>query len=304
MKYLALLLVVAMSFIQAYGQKVLYITHEPGKSHEYTPQKEIFVSLGKEAGWKLTVSSGTHDDQLIRLEDPQLCDGYDVVVYNFCFAKTLNLNAASNIIDQTRNKGVPALVIHCAMHSFWASYKGSLKKGDKFIQVSESGAMADAKVYEDWKKQNPHKVFPVWGDFTGVASTSHGAKAAIKVTKCCAHESTTSVPKAGYTTAEIAELYNNFYILDSVKPLLKGTQVAYPNDIARKRLMGKKLTEAELAVPKQKSEAVVMWQVPQGKSELIGLSLGHDISEWQQIEFQNLIKDSVKYLYKNNKKSK
>ena len=223
------------------------------------------------------------------------------MVYNFCFAKSLNLQAASNIIDQTRNKEVPALVIHCAMHSFWASYKGVLKKGDEFVQVSDSGAMADAKVYEDWKKKNPNKVFPIWGDFTGLASTLHGAKAPIKVTKCCDHEAIKSVPKAGYTTAEIAELYNNFYVLDSVKPLLKGTQIAYPNDIARKRLLGKKLTEAERAVPKQKSEAVVMWQVPQGKSELIGLSLGHDITEWQQTEFQNLLKDSVNYLYKNNK---
>lgn len=291
-----------MIFNQVQAQKVLYVTHEPGKSHNYTPQKEVFIDIAKSSSWELTVSSGTHDDQLVRLEDPQLCKGYDVVVYNFCFAKTLNLKAASNIIDQTRKHGVPALVIHCAMHSFWASYKGAIKKGGKYVQVSESGAIADAKVYEDWKKNNPNKTFPVWGDFTGVASTSHGAKAPIKVSKCCDHESTKSLQKASYTTADIAELYNNVYVLDSVRPLLKGTQIAYPKEISKKHLKGENLSPEEEATPKQKSEAIVMWQVPQGKSELIGLSLGHDISEWQQTEFQNLLKDSVSYLYKNKKK--
>ena len=41
-----------------------------------------------------------------------------------------------------------------------------------------------------------------------------------------------------------------------------------------------------------------MWLVPQGKSKVLGLSLGHDMGEWEQPEFQSLIGDGVNFLLK------
>jgi hypothetical protein len=266
MKKLILLSLALMSLSSlADAKKILYFTHEPGKWHKYSPQKETFIKIAKEAGWELTVSTGDHDPQILKLRDPKLTDGYDAVVYNFCFAKSADLKAVSNVIAQTREKGTPAMVIHCSMHSFWPTFKG--KDGKVTIK---------AGLKESWEKENPGKAFPVWGDFTGVASIKHGPKAPIKVEKCCEHEATKSLKPEGYTTGT-AELYNNYYVTKDVKPLLNGTQ---------KVRKGKE------------DKAIVMWQVPQGKSEVIGLSLGHDMKEWVQPEFQSLIKDAVNYLVK------
>ena len=291
MRKVILLLFVLSSFAMA-QKKVLYFTHEPGRWHKYAPQKAIFIQLAEKAGWDLTVSTGEHDPQIVALRNPELTKGYDAVIYNFCFAASKDLEAVSNVIAQTREKGVPAMVIHCAMHSFWGTFKNGHKG-----RPATGEAKPLPELVEKWNKENPGKDFPIWGDFTGVASTFHGPKTPIKVTKCCDHEATKSLSPGGYTTVN-AELYNNFYVLDSVKPLLKGLQESYPKAIDRKIKKGQKLTDKEKNTPKNKDEAIVMWQVPQGKSEVIGLSLGHGEEEWNQPEFQGLLIDSVNYLLK------
>lgn len=291
MKKALLLLLFLSSFVMA-EKKVLYFTHEPGKYHKYTPQKEIFIKLAEKAGWDLTVSTGMHDPQIEALRNPDLTKGFDAVVYNFCFAKSNDLVAVSNVMAQTREKGTPTMVIHCTMHSFWSTYKSGHKG-----RPATGEAKPDPKVFAKWNKENPGKDFPVWGDYTGVASTFHGPKAPIQITKCCEHESTKSISTGGYTTGT-AELYNNFYVLDSVKPILKGSQTAYPVAISRKLAKGKELTEKEKNTPKETAEAIVMWEVPQGKSKVLGLTLGHGEEEWNQPEFQSLIIDGVNYLFK------
>ena len=51
----------------------------------------------------------------------------------------------------------------------------------------------------------------------------------------------------------------------------------------------------------QNDKAVVMWTCPQGKSQVIGLTLGHSTEEFEEEVFQNLVVDSVNYLLKNPK---
>lgn len=286
------LLLLAISPLVEAGKKVLYFTHEPGKYHKYTPQKEMFIKLAKRAGWDLTVSTGEHEPQVLKLRDPKLTEGYDAVIYNYCFAKSQDLKAVSNVIAQTKEKGTPAMLIHCSMHSFWGTYKFGKETSDR---SANKKAQPLPELLAQWDKENPGKDFPFWGDFTGVASTGHGPKTPIKVSKCCEHDSTQSLDSKGYTTVN-AELYNNFYVTDSVKPLLKGHQESYPKSYYKKMKSGKKLTEADKV--KNKAEAIVMWQVPQGKSEVLGLSLGHGEEEWNQPEFQNLVIDGVNYLLK------
>ena len=291
-----IILMALLAFIcstTAAGKKVLYVTHEPGKYHKYTPQKNIFIEVAKKAGWDLTVSTGDHEPQIVALRDPKLTEGYDAIVYNFCFASSKDLDAVSNVITQTRDKGTPCMVIHCSMHSFWATFKPG-----KEATVDKGQAKVNAALVAEWEKANPGKDFPIWGDFTGVASTGHGPKAPIQIEKCCEHSATKSIPATGYTTAPVAELYNNFYVTDTVTPLLKGTQTQIDKKISKKIAAGKELNAAEkkkLANPK-KSTATVMWVVPQGKSKVLGLSLGHDEGEWSQAEFQSLLTDGVNFL--------
>ena len=285
MKYLLMILAGLMISCTSVEQsrKVLYVTHEPGKYHDYTAQRKIFEGIADEAKWELTVHSGDHDSQLKNLADPTLTDGYDAVVYNFCFAHSKDLLTTENIIKQTREKGTPAMVIHCAMHSFWATFK----EGDPNIlgDSYKGSAKPDAQEVKKWQAEYPNKAFPIWGDFTGIASTMHGPKIPMKVTKCCDHDAIKSFPEEGYTTVN-AELYNNYYIVDGVTPLLRGTQ----KGIGYK---GKGKNKRKINVD---AEEIVMWQVPQGKSEVVGLTTGHSTEEWQQPEYQAIIKDAVNYL--------
>ena len=293
-KLILTLIVLSASLFAQEKKKVLYFTHEPGKWHKYAPQKATFIKLAEKAGWDLTVSTGDHDPQVAALRNPDLTKGFDAVVYNFCFAKSQDLDAAANVIAQTREKGTPALLIHCSMHSFWSTFKSG--KAGALGADYKGKALADPALVEAWKKKNTGKEFPVWGDFTGVASTRHGPKVPITVTKCCEHESTKSLASEGYKTVN-AELYNNFYVTDSVKPILKGVQTIYPKKIQKKISSGKELTDAEKKSAK-KDEAIVMWEVPQGKSKVIGLTLGHGEGEWNQSEFQNILIDTVNYMVK------
>jgi len=295
-KLISTLLILIFCSTLAAEKKVLYFTHEPGKYHEYTPQKEIFIKIAKRAGWELTVSTGSHEEQIQKLRNENLTKGFDAVVYNFCFAACKDLKAIGNVIAQTRKKGTPSMLIHCSMHSFWATYKtgkaGALGADYKGI------AKADPKLVAEWNKNYAGQPFPVWGDFTGVASTGHGPKLPIKVKKCCEHEATKGITADGYTTVN-GELYNNFYVLKSVKPLLQGTQAQYPRKIAKKMAAGKELTDKEKKIKAKVATACVMWDVPQGKSRVIGLTLGHSTAEWQQSEFQALIINGVNSLIKN-----
>jgi type 1 glutamine amidotransferase len=54
------------------------------------------------------------------LEDENFANGYDVLVYNFCFAAEKNKALIANASRATRS-GKPTVLLHCAMHTFMAS---------------------------------------------------------------------------------------------------------------------------------------------------------------------------------------
>ena len=54
------------------------------------------------------------------LKNPKFAEGYDVIVYNFCFADDKNSEIIENALKATRD-GKPTVMIHCAMHTFMAS---------------------------------------------------------------------------------------------------------------------------------------------------------------------------------------
>ncbi len=253
------------------GKKVLYFTHEPGRWHKYTAQLEIFRQIAKKADWEVTVMSGQHEPQIKKLHTPDFGKGYDAIVYNFCFAKSRDLEAQANLVAQTREHGVPAMLIHCAMHSWWPSYKDG--KPGAIGPDYKGKAKADPGLVAEWTKNHAGKPFPAWGDFTGVASGRHGPKQPITMKKVAEHEATKSFPKE-FTTGK-TELYNNIYVLDGVVPLIEGVQ--------------------------GNAKAIVMWLCPQGKSQVMGLTVGHDVGDWATNEFRGLITDGVNYLIANPK---
>ena len=157
------------------------------------------------------------------------------------------------------------MLIHCSMHSWW----GTFKNGKEAVGVSK--AKADPKLVAEWKKNHPKEKFPVWGDFTGVASTKHGPKQPIKVEGIKTDHPALKNFK-NYTTSAKTELYNNYYITDDTVPLVKGIQ--------------------------GKAEAVIMWEAPRGKGKVIGLSLGHSVDDIKDAGFKALVIDGINYLMK------
>ena len=101
--------------------RVLLITG--GCCHNYTFQtqalKEAVAKLAR-AEWTVVNEGGTGTKAQIPLyENPDWSKGFDVVVHNECFADTTDHEYIRKI-THAHKAGVPAVVIHCAMHTYRA----------------------------------------------------------------------------------------------------------------------------------------------------------------------------------------
>jgi len=141
--------------------RILYVTSLPGTYHDYVTQREIFQETANRAGWDVTVIIGSYKTLnqkgrasnnhkpgvrgtteessarykrimaeisaqkpwLERLKEKNYAKGFDAIVYNVCLAHVTDLEATANMIDQTRELGVPAFLIHCSMNTFWSTFK-------------------------------------------------------------------------------------------------------------------------------------------------------------------------------------
>lgn len=255
--------------------KVLYVTQDNCPYHNYPQQKEEFNKIAStQKHWDVTVLSNNGDALIQHLAtNPEFAKGYDVVIYNFCLANSDNLEAPYNIIQQTRKLGVPALLIHGALHSFWPTFK---ENGPESVQVEGQSEKVRTRknLLELWNKNHAGEPFPVWPSLTGIGSTAHGPHDFINVKKIKAdHEILKGFNE--YQTVKVAELYNNYINETEAKttiPVLKGIQ--------------------------GQAEAVVLWEFPLGTSKAVGFTLGHSVEAWHQEEFQRIIINSVNYLGK------
>jgi type 1 glutamine amidotransferase len=95
-----------------------------GCCHNYALQTEALkgaVAKLAKAEWNIVTEGGTGTRAQIALyDDPNWAKGYDLVVHNECFADTTNHEYIRKI-TQAHKGGVPAIVIHCAMHTYRAT---------------------------------------------------------------------------------------------------------------------------------------------------------------------------------------
>ena len=102
--------------------KALLVTG--GCCHNYAFQSRALtnaVSAAADVEWTVVHEGGTGTKAQIGLYDkPDWAAGYDVVVHNECFANTDDPDYIRRIADAHRD-GVPAVVIHCAMHTYRAA---------------------------------------------------------------------------------------------------------------------------------------------------------------------------------------
>ena len=101
--------------------KALLVTG--GGYHDYERQKTILtegVSARANVEWTIVHDSSKEDGHKIPLfEDPKWAEGYDVVVHNECFANITDAAYINKVVDAHKG-GIPAVVVHCAMHTFRA----------------------------------------------------------------------------------------------------------------------------------------------------------------------------------------
>ena len=95
-----------------------------GCCHDYMLQDKILVDAVDKVlpvDWTIALQGGRGTRARIPLySDPAWFEGYDVVVHNECHADVDDAEFIRRITAAHR-AGVPALVIHCAMHSYRAA---------------------------------------------------------------------------------------------------------------------------------------------------------------------------------------
>ena len=100
--------------------KVLLVTS--GCCHDYDFQtKQLQLAFQKESVdvvWTVVNDGGKGTSAILKLyDDPDWAKPYDVVIHNECFAKTTDAAYIRSITD-SHKAGTPAVVIHCAMHTY------------------------------------------------------------------------------------------------------------------------------------------------------------------------------------------
>ena len=120
--FLLIALLSATDAVAADAIKALLVTG--GCCHNYAFQTEAMkkgIARHAEVNWTVVNEGGTGTQAEIDLyQNPKWAQGFDVVVHNECFANTTNPDYIRKI-TRVHHEGVPAVVIHCAMHTYRAA---------------------------------------------------------------------------------------------------------------------------------------------------------------------------------------
>ncbi len=214
-----------------------------GCCHDYASQSKLLKEgLEKRINAEVTVVLATQNNTGTRFkiyESDGWAKGYDVVIHDECSANVTERPYVNRILAAHKD-GLPAVNLHCAMHSYrWGDFRKPVEPG-----ADNAG----------------------WYEMIGVQSTSHGPKTPIDVIHTNDSHPVTKGLKNWKTINE--ELYNNVRIFDGATALTKGDQVTQPN---------KRQLKANPDAKPRKATAVVAWTNAYGpkKTRIFSTSLGH-----------------------------
>jgi len=164
---------------------------------------------------------------------------FDVVIHDECSANVSERPYVDRILNAHRN-GVPAVNLHCAMHSYrWGNFQEPVADG-----ADNSG----------------------WYEMIGLQSSRHGPQSPIDVTY-----SDHAIAKglSSWKTVN-EELYNNVRVYDSSHIVASGKQMQMPRK--------KKNKPVDPDAKPTEAEAVVAWTNEFGpkKTRIFSTSLGHN----------------------------
>lgn len=171
--------------------KVLMVTG--GGWHDYEAQKTILEEgIGERVNVEFTIDfeAGTDDSEgrISRHRDTAWAEEFDLVLYNMCFAQMEDDKWVNRLVLEGHvEHGVPAVLLHCAMHSY-SFQDGYGEAWEKFMGVRS-------------KSHERRRPFPV-----EAVNTDHPVMA---------HFETPWTPPQG-------ELYRIYETFDTVTPLAEG----------------------------------------------------------------------------------
>ena len=177
--------------------KILLITG--GCCHDYAKQKDI-LKKGIEERINAEITQIHSDDKGTKPPLPifgnaEYAKGYDLVIHDECAADIKDPAVIAGVLKPHREDGIPAVNLHCAMHSY--------RFGD-FGKPVAAGA------------ENSH-----WYEYLGLQSTGHGPQLPITITVLDEKAPVTS-SIVGWVTGK-EELYNNIQVTTG-KALARGKQ--------------------------------------------------------------------------------
>ncbi|MDF1741306.1 MAG: ThuA domain-containing protein [Verrucomicrobiales bacterium] len=215
-----------------------------GCCHDYAVQKDI-LKAGVESRINATVdieysADTTTEAKFPIYEKDNWAEGYDVVLHDECSANITDPAYLKRILDAHR-AGVPAVNIHCAMHSYrWGNFKEPVEVG------GDNAA---------------------WYEMIGIQSTGHGPKEPIDITYTDKKHPITQ-GLADWTTID-EELYNNVQIFDTAHALATGDQIQFPKV--------KKGQKKDPNAVGKNAQAVVAWTNIYGpnKTKIFSTTIGH-----------------------------
>lgn len=92
-----------------------------GCCHDYAAQKDLLtkgISARANVTWDIAVEGiGTRNHRMSLYDKPDWRKGYDVIVHDECFGDVTNVDFIEHIA-KAHLEGLPAVVIHCAIHSY------------------------------------------------------------------------------------------------------------------------------------------------------------------------------------------
>lgn len=118
---LGLLLAFTFSFNAAAAKPLRALLITGGCCHDYINQKVILskgISERANVTFEIMHEGGTAGDHKVAVyREKNWADKYDVILHNECFGKVLDVEFI-NAMARAHQGGTPAVVIHCAMHSY------------------------------------------------------------------------------------------------------------------------------------------------------------------------------------------
>jgi len=216
-----------------------------GCCHDYATQTRL-LKEGIEQRTRATVEVVHNPDRSTKAvfsiyEKDDWAAGYDLVIHDECSADVTDRPYVARILQAHRD-GVPAVNLHCAMHSYrWSDFRQPVPVGN-----DNAG----------------------WYEMLGLQSTGHGPQAPIDVTYTGTAHPVTRGLSSWRTINE--ELYNNVRLFPHAQTLATGRQLQTPRP--------PKDAPADPAVKPVTAEAVVVWTNAYGpkRTRIFSTTLGHN----------------------------